>query len=103
MIIFRPHRASLSLYEAMAEAKEFTDVDEMKEYIVKTWHKDWFGEEDLFTADDIVIAEDSVMNDDRIGWEDSKYVCVKRCGDKVYTHPQCIGMCATKYPAQKPS
>ena len=97
MIIFRPHRRSL--YAAMAEAKEFSDVDEMKEYIVKTWHEGWAGEGDLFTADEIVINEDSVVNDDRIGWEDTKYVCVKRIGKDVYKVPQCIGMCATIYPA----
>ena len=59
MIIFRPHRGSL--YAAMAEAKEFSDVDEMKEYIVKTWHEGWFGESDLFTADDIPPPERSFI------------------------------------------
>ena len=33
MIIFRPHRGSL--YAAMAEAKEFSDVDEMKEFYLE--------------------------------------------------------------------
>ena len=99
MIIFRPHRRLL--YEAMAEAKEFDTVEEMKEYIVKLWHEDWGGPKELFTVDDIVIDESSAVNDDRIGWEDSIHVCVKRMGDEDYMNkhgtPQCIGMCATKY------
>ncbi len=102
MIIFRPHRRLLD--EAMAEAKEFGSVEEMKEHIVKLWHEGWGGSKELFTADDIVIDENSAVNDDRIGWEDSMYVCVKRMGDedymKKYGTPQCIGMCATKYKSQ---
>ena len=36
MIIYRPHRGSLA--DAMAEAKEFNNEQEMKEYIVKQWN-----------------------------------------------------------------
>lgn len=43
MIIFRPHRRMLD--EAMAEAKEFDTVEEMKEHIVKLWHEGWGGSE----------------------------------------------------------
>lgn len=99
MIIFRPNRGMLD--EAMAEAKKFDTVEEMKEHIVKLWHEGWDGPEELFTVDDIVIDEKSAVKDDRIGWEDSMYVCVKRMGKtdyiKKYGIPQCIGMCATKY------
>lgn len=99
MIIFRPHRRMLD--EAMADAKEFDTVKEMKEYIVKFWNEGWGGSEELFTVDDIVINEESAVNDDRIGWKDSMYVCVKRMGETDYMKkhgiPQCIGMCATKY------
>lgn len=101
MIIFRPHRLGMTISEAMEQAKEFKDAEEMKEYIVKLWHKDWNGTKDLFTADDIVINEKSAVQDDRIGWKDSMYVCIKRMGDedyiKKYGTPQCIGMCATEY------
>lgn len=99
MIIFRPHR--LLLEDAMKEAKEFENVDEMKEHIVKLWHEGWGGQNELFTVDDIVIKEETAVNDERIGWEDSMYVCIKRLGNEDYIKkhgtPQCIGMCATKY------
>lgn len=88
------------LDEAMAEAKVFDTVEQMKDYIVKLWHEGWSGSEELFTVDDIVINEESAVNDVRIGWENSMYVCVKRMGKtdymKKYGTPQCIGMCATK-------
>ena len=100
MIIFRPHRMGMDIGEAMAKAKEFNTVDEMKEHIVKLW-QGTSGSTTLFTFDDIVINEESAINDTRIGWEDSMYVCVKRMGNedyiKKYGTPQCIGMCATKY------
>ena len=59
MIIFRPHRGSL--YAAMAEAKEFNTVEEMKEHIVKLWHEGWGGSKELFTVDDIVINDARVL------------------------------------------
>ena len=37
MIIFRPQRRLLA--DAMAEAKEFDNVEEMKKHIVKLWHE----------------------------------------------------------------
>ena len=82
MIIFRPHRSSLD--ETMKEAKEFDDVEKMKEYIVELWNRKWHGSQKLFTTDDIVINKESAVNDDRIGWEDSMYVCVKRMGSEDY-------------------
>lgn len=97
MIIFRPHRRTV--YEAMSEAKEFNNEEEMKEYIVNSWHDGWSGQATLFTVDDIVIDKSSAVNDKRTGWEDSMYVCVKRMGNQKYEIPQCIGMCATKYKA----
>ena len=101
MVIFRPHRLGMDIGEAMAQSKEFNNVEEMKEYIVKLWHEGYGGPKELFTVDDIVIDKASAVNDKRIGWEDSMYVCVKRMGDEEYIKkhgtPQCIGMCATKY------
>lgn len=67
MIIFRPHRSSLD--ETMKEAKEFDDVEKMKEYIVELWNRKWHGSQKLFTTDDIVINKESALNDDRIEWE----------------------------------
>jgi len=91
MIIFRPHRGSL--IEAMAEAKEFDNVQEMKEYIVKDWNN-------YFSIDDVVIINEP-HEDERVGWKDTKYVCTKRFGEQdniaLCGYPQCIGMCATDY------
>lgn len=91
MIIYRPHRGNLT--EAMKEAKEFYNEQEMKEYIVQEWNG-------CFSINDIVIVNENI-SDDRIGWEDTRYVCTKRFGNQdniaLYGYPQCIGMCATKY------
>lgn len=93
MIIYRPHRGSL--IDSMQDAKEFNNEQEMKEYILKEW-------DNLFSIEDIVISNEST-NDERIGWKDSRYVCIKRLRlGKVnyierYGCPQCIGMCATDY------
>ena len=100
MIIFRPHRGGL--FESLAEAKEFNNVEEMKKYIIELWHENWAGDpKELFTAEDIVIDEESVVNDTRIGWKNSMYVCLKRLGNENYIEKhgcaQCIGMCATDY------
>lgn len=99
-VIFRPHRMGITIVDAMTEAKEFDNVDEMKQYIVKLWHECWNGPT-LFTADDIVIDDKSVVNDTRNGWKDTKYVCIKRLSDTDYMKkhgvPQVIGMCATDY------
>jgi len=91
MIIYRPHRGSL--IDAMAEAKEFNNEQEMKKYIIEQW-------DNLFSIDDLMIDENTI-NDDRIGWKDTRYVCTKKLGEdnyiQKYGHPQCIGMCATEY------
>lgn len=92
MIIYRPHRGSLS--DAMAEARVFSDDDKMKRWIVDDSAK-VFGKP-LFTVDDIVIGTE-IMADSRNGWKDTRYVCVKRYGSEVYPVPQCIGMCATEF------
>jgi hypothetical protein len=87
MIIFRP--ATHLLEDAMKEAREFNTEEEMKEYIVKQ-------RDNAFSIEDIVI-EDRISFDSRIGWEDTRYVCTKRYGEEIFSCPQCIGMCATKY------
>lgn len=91
MIIYRPHRGSLT--DAMEEAKEFNSLQEMKEYIVGQWNG-------YITVDDIVLDNDTIC-DDRINWDDVRYVCTKRMGSEDYIEkygvPQCIGYCATVY------
>lgn len=96
MLIYRPHRGSLS--DAMAEAVEFDSEEAMKRYIVSEEVKLWGAP--AFDADDIVI-DDEAISDERIGWKDVRYVCVKRYFRedyiKLYGCPQCIGYCATDY------
>jgi len=91
MIIYRPHRGSLT--DAMAEVKEFNNEQEMKEYIVEQWNG--------YISIDNIVIDDNPINDDRIGWKDTRYVCTKILGKddymKKYGYPQCIGMCATNY------
>ena len=94
MIIYRPHRGSLQ--DAMAEARVFANEGEMKHWIAEDSAKA-FGKP-LFSVDDIVIDLDAIV-DSRNGWNDTRYVCIKRYGGEVYPVPQCIGMCATDFPA----
>ena len=93
-IIFMRHGGGLR--EGLLDAKVFDSEEEMKKYIVSYLGK-------YITEEDIVIEEESEFNsDDRIGWENERYVCVKKFGDKNYIEmygcPQCIGYCATKFP-----
>ena len=82
----------------MSEAKEFDTIEEMKKYIVSIDIENWG--QPLFSVDDIVI-DDKITNDERIGWKDTRYVCIKRMGNDNYIEkygiPQCIGMYATDY------
>lgn len=100
MIIFRFHRGLLA--DSMETAKEFQTEEEMKEYIVSYYEKEYGFK--LLDVDDIVINEET-MNDDRIGWKDTRYVYTKRFMNENYMEkygsPQCIGMCATEYPNSK--
>lgn len=87
MIRYRPQRGGLD--EAMAEAREFNTIDEMKQYVWYRWNSFTDGRE-LFSAEDIVIGE--ILGDDnRIGWKNVRHVCVKRMGAQIYPTPQCIG------------
>ena len=92
MIIYRPHRGGLK--EAMSEAKEFNNVEDMKEYIVKQHTDDVMGE--AFSKNDIVLEEDGI-EDKRTGWKDTRHICVKRYYNENFPIPQCIGWFATKY------
>ena len=92
-IIYRPHRGSLK--DAMKEARVFQSVEEMKAYVAAEWERG--NGLRLFEPEDVVISGEA-MSDPRNGWEDTRYVCVKRMGSKVFDFPACIGMCATIFP-----
>lgn len=90
MLIYRPHRGSLT--DAMAEARTFTSFDEIIEYVANEWNNTWGW--NILNPNDIVLDNES-HDDDRIGWKDVHYLCTKRLGNedyiKEYGHPQCIG------------
>ena len=92
MYIFREHRGSLD--DAMMTVKEFSNLDDLLEHIVKV--NTIFNGVPAFSREDISFGND-VINDTRIGWEDTRRVCVKRYYNEVYPIPQCIGWVATKY------
>ena len=92
-IIYRPHRGSLS--QSIREARIFNSEEEMKAWIVEEWAKP-FGYK-LFNIEDIVIDKEEI-NDNCIYWKETRYFWIKRCGSEFYSYPQCIGMCATKFP-----
>lgn len=92
MIIYRPHHEMLE--DAMADAKEFDSIEEMKRYIVENAEE--IRGVKPFSVEDIVIGE-YLCEDYRIGWKDVRHVCVKRYFDEEYSIPQCIGYCATEY------
>lgn len=94
MVIYRPHRGGLM--DAMAEAKEFESFDEMKRYIYEQAEE--FNGMKPFEIEDIVVDDEGV-EDLRIGWKDTRHVCVKRYFGRDFNDaPQCIGMCSTDYP-----
>ena len=98
MVIYRPQTGTL--VEAMREAKEFKDFEEMKKHIVEQANADG---KDMLSMDDVVINP-ATMRDSRCGWWDAMYVCVKRYGKEdyedyieKYNAPQGIVIYATLY------
>lgn len=89
MLIYRPHRSSLS--EAMKEAKTFNSFEDIKNYVANEWNNLWGYQ--ILNPDDIVLCEE--FHDDRVGWEDVHYLCAKKIGYEDYMEeygcPQCIG------------
>lgn len=101
MVIYRPHRGGLK--EALAEAKEFESIEEMKKWIYEHFkfvYADLGYKMEPFGIKDIVI-DDETADDDRCGWHDTRRVCIKRLLKQdfmaEYGSPQCIGHCATDY------
>ena len=95
MYIYRPHRGTLP--EAMEHAAIYEDYDLMVAAIVKD--SAYLTGEPLFSAADVSLSE-IIGPDDRIGWQDCRRVLVSRFAEAVYSTPQCIGFCATIFPAE---
>lgn len=102
-IIYRPHRGGLE--ESLANAVTFSSEEMMKKFITDEHNMcmDYIQAdiETHITTDDIVIDSNEV-DDARIGWRDTRYVCLKKGYGKDYMKecgcPQAIGFCATFFP-----
>lgn len=93
MIIYRPHRGTLS--ESMKEVSIYDSCDLMIESIVKD--SKYLTGKPLFSAADVSIGPE-IFPDYRTGWMDCRYVLISRFADSVYNPPQAIGICATIFP-----
>ena len=85
MVKYRPQRGTLA--DSMSEAREFLDLEEMKNTIAMESNGN-------FSADDLFIIAEGIK-DSRIGWENVWMVCTKRYAGNTYTYeePLCIGFC----------
>lgn len=92
MVIYRPHRGGFS--EAMAEAREFSTMEELLSFVVEQHTDPDMGP--AFALDDIVIDSEA-RNDPRNGWHDTRYVCTRRYYGEDYDPPAPIGFCAENY------
>lgn len=87
MIVFMPHYFGESIYDALEQTKEFETVEEIKEYLCNLPNRLI-----KINANEIVIDNRMTHKDERLGWEDKRYVCLKKDGEE-----RVIGYCATKY------
>lgn len=85
-ILFRPKRGTLE--EAMKEMKEFHDMQDLLDFLVKEWGNR-FEKEDVYFS--------YYCYNERIDWE-TFIVCIGRSGDcdylEKYHSPQAIGFLA---------
>ena len=82
-----PHVFGESIYDALDEIKEFETVEEMKEYLCNLPNRLI-----KINANEIVIDDRFSYEDKRLGWQDTRYVCLKQDDEE-----RVIGYCATKY------
>ena len=87
MIVFMPHVFGESIYDALDEIKEFETIEEMKEYLCNLPNRLI-----KINANEIVIDDRFSYEDKRLGWQDTRYVCLKQDDEE-----RVIGYCATKY------
>ena len=89
MIIYRPHRGSLS--DAMKECRTFDNEQEMKEYVAEGLNGWFLAGTHGVTAEDISIAEDGI-DDPRTGWNNTRYVRFKWNDSQIV-----VGMCSDDF------
>ncbi len=94
-VIYRPHRGSL--VAAMEEAKEFSNLQEMLQYVTDSWNDYYKSIGSPFEMDISELSLGNIHEDERIGWKDAMMVLSERIGEHRYSTAQCIGYCATDY------
>lgn len=106
MILYRPHRGSLSA--SIKDEQMFNSIEEMKQFIHDEWCRicNFIGNKEPFSIDDIVVSE-IIGDDPRIAWKNVRHVCVKRMWNEnyieKYSTPQCIGYCGESSISTTPS
>ena len=87
MIAFMPYVFGESIDDRLDEIKEFETVEEMKEYLCNLPNRLI-----KINANEIVIDDRFSYEDKRLGWQDTRYVCLKQDDEERVN-----GYCATKY------
>ena len=82
-----PYVFGESIDDALDQIKEFETVEEMKEYLCNLPNRLI-----KINANEIVIDDRFSYEDKRLGWQDTRYVCLKQDDEE-----RVIGYCATKY------
>lgn len=86
LYVYRSHRGSLD--ESMETCVICESVDKLKDVVIEEYRP--YGV--TLTRDDIIIS-DETHNDERIGWKETRYVCVTHLEGDNFDTPQCVGMC----------
>lgn len=92
MVIYRPHRGGFA--EAMAEAREFSTMEELLLFVVDQHTDPDIGP--AFALEDLVIGSEA-RDDSRNGWHDTRYVCTRRYYGETFDPTAPIGFCAENY------
>ena len=82
-----PYVFGESIDDALDQIKEFETVEEMKKYLCNLPNRLI-----KINANEIVIDDRFSYEDKRLGWQDTRYVCLKQDDEE-----RVIGYCATKY------
>lgn len=91
IIKFRFHRGGLK--ESLATMRTFTSWEQLYAFVES--ESCAFG--DVMVRASEVFVNNDVRHDRRIGWKDSRSVCVRRFAGVDLDQPACIGFAATEF------